>query len=70
MKQRRILAGVVIILLAVITAVFFYPHHMIAPGALMPAHVELQQDCFACHAPLQAFRQSGASPATSPRRSG
>jgi len=53
MKPRLILAGVVSALLAVIATLFVYPHQMIAPGALMPAHAELQQNCFACHAPLQ-----------------
>lgn len=53
MKQRLILGGVVTGLLAVIATLFLYPHQMIAPGALMPAHAKLEQNCFACHAPLQ-----------------
>lgn len=53
MKQRLLLGGVVGVLLAVIAALFLYPHQMIAPGALMPAHAKLEQDCFTCHAPLQ-----------------
>jgi len=31
---------------------FAYPHLMLAPGALRPAHAALATDCFACHAPL------------------
>jgi hypothetical protein len=53
MKQRLILGGVVGFLLAVTASVFLYPHQMIAPGALIPAHAQLEQNCFACHAPLQ-----------------
>lgn len=53
MKQRLILGGVVCVLLVVIAMLFLYPHQMIAPGALMPAHAKLEQNCFACHAPLQ-----------------
>lgn len=53
MKQRLILGGVVAVLLAIIATLFLYPHQMIAPGALMPAHAKLEQDCFACHTPLQ-----------------
>jgi ribosomal protein L34E len=53
MKRRLILGGVLNVLLAVIATLFLYPHQMIAPGALMPSHAKLEQNCFACHAPLQ-----------------
>lgn len=53
MKRRVILGGVASVLLAVIAMLFLYPHQMIAPGTLMPAHAGLEQNCFACHAPLQ-----------------
>ena len=53
MKHRKLLAGVIIVLAALIALLFVYPHQMIAPGALIPAHSQLQQDCFACHAPLR-----------------
>ncbi|MFT3930476.1 MAG: cytochrome c3 family protein [Spongiibacteraceae bacterium] len=33
--------------------IFVYPHLMIAPGNLIPAHQQLNNDCFACHAPLR-----------------
>lgn len=45
-------------LAGVITLAFVYPHQMVGPGKLMPAHKALENDCFACHAPFQ-----GASPA-------
>lgn len=32
--------------------VFIFPHLMIAPGSLMPAHSRINTDCFACHDPL------------------
>jgi hypothetical protein len=37
--------------LAVVLA-FVYPHLMLSPGPLLPAHRALASDCFACHAPL------------------
>jgi hypothetical protein len=53
MKRPRLLAGVATALVVLIVMLFIYPHQMIAPGALMPAHSELEQNCFACHAPLR-----------------
>lgn len=50
---RALLAGIAIALVVLLALLFIYPHQMIAPGALIPAHAELQQDCFACHAPLR-----------------
>jgi len=32
---------------------FRYPHLMVAPGPLIPAHASLETNCFACHAPLR-----------------
>ena len=31
---------------------FVYPHLMVGPGKLIPGHGKLEEDCFACHAPL------------------
>jgi hypothetical protein len=45
-------------LAALVVLVFVYPHQMVAPGPLMPAHAELETDCFACHVPMR-----GAAPA-------
>lgn len=39
-----------LVVLAVLT--FAYPHLMVGPGKLIPGHVKLETDCFACHAPL------------------
>ena len=44
-------------LAGVIALAFVYPHQMVGPGKLIPAHRNLEGDCFACHAPFQ-----GASP--------
>ncbi|MCB5425779.1 cytochrome c3 family protein [Altererythrobacter sp. CC-YST694] len=54
---RALLAGIAVALMVLLALLFIYPHQMIAPGPLIPAHAELEQDCFACHAPLR-----GASP--------
>jgi hypothetical protein len=39
-------------LIALAVLSFVYPHLMIGPGKLIPAHKELNTDCFACHAPF------------------
>lgn len=53
MKGRGMLAGTAAALAVLLVLVFVFPRRMIAPGALMPAHTQLQDDCFACHAPLR-----------------
>ena len=40
-------------LVAIIALAFVWPQPMLAPGAVMPAHKAIAQDCFACHTPLQ-----------------
>jgi len=51
-QQRPWLRWVIALNLAALVALaFVYPHLMVAPGALLPAHAELATDCFACHAP-------------------
>jgi len=57
MKTRWLIAIIVANLSAVAALVFIYPHLMVAPGALIPAHTALATDCFACHAPFR-----GAAP--------
>lgn len=37
----------------VVLLCFVWPQAMLAPGRVHPAHAEIAQDCFACHAPLQ-----------------
>lgn len=50
---RALLAAIALTLAIIVVLLFIYPHQMIAPGALKPAHAALEQDCFACHAPLR-----------------
>jgi hypothetical protein len=38
-------------LLVVLALALAFPHLMLSPGALAPAHASLARDCFACHAP-------------------
>lgn len=52
MKRGWVLAVIIANLLGLAVLVFVYPHLMIAPGPLKPAHAALATDCFACHAPL------------------
>jgi len=52
--MRRWVLGIVAVnLLGLVALVFAYPHLMVSPGALVPAHAEITTDCFACHAPLR-----------------
>lgn len=45
------------VLAAIVAMIFVFPHQMVSPGDLQPAHAGLQQDCFACHTPFR-----GAAP--------
>ncbi len=56
MKRPWILIIVAANLIGIVALAFLYPHLMVSPGPLMPAHATLATDCFACHAPF-----SGAS---------
>lgn len=38
-------------LIVIAILVFVYPHLMVGPGKLTPGHIQLESDCFACHAP-------------------
>jgi len=40
-------------LIGLTALVFHYPHFMLAPGPLAPAHASLEEKCFSCHAPLR-----------------
>ena len=53
MKGRWILAIIAANLVVLVGLAFAYPHLMVSPGALVPAHAALATDCFACHAPLR-----------------
>lgn len=39
-------------LIAIAVLVFVYPNLMVGAGKLIPEHMHLETDCFACHAPL------------------
>ena len=53
MKGRWILAIIAANLVVLAGLAFAYPHLMVSPGALAPAHAALATDCFACHTPLR-----------------
>jgi hypothetical protein len=57
MKQPWIWLVVVANLVGLIALAFVYPSAMVSPGALVPAHAELEDKCGSCHAPFR-----GASP--------
>jgi hypothetical protein len=52
-KRRWLLALIGLNVTGLIALAFAYPHLMVSPGALVPAHAGLTTDCFACHAPLR-----------------
>lgn len=53
MKRGWLLALITLNLAGLVALVFVYPHLMVSPGAVVPAHAEINTDCFACHAPLR-----------------
>lgn len=53
MTPRWIWIGVGLALAAIVALAFLYPHQMVSPGDLQPAHAGLQQNCFACHSPFR-----------------
>jgi hypothetical protein len=53
MKRRWVLLIIAANLVVLTVLVFLYPHFMAAPGPLIPAHANLEANCFACHAPLR-----------------
>lgn len=42
-----------VLLVIAIAAAFSFPHEMVSPGNLIPAHAGLQDNCFACHMPFR-----------------
>lgn len=46
-------AAIGTLLAAVIASAFLWPHDMVSPGNLRPAHAALEKDCFACHVPFR-----------------
>ena len=53
MKRGWLLALITLNLAGLVALVFVYPHLMVSPGAVVPAHAEINTDCFACHALLR-----------------
>ncbi len=51
--KRSVWIAVSLILMAILALTFAKPHQMISPGNLISDHAAIQDDCFACHAPLQ-----------------
>lgn len=51
--KRSLWIAISLGLAAIICLSFIWPHQMVSPGNLIPAHTALQNDCFACHAPLR-----------------
>ena len=51
--KRSVWIAIWLLLAAVIALCFVRPHQMVSPGNLITAHSHLQQNCFACHAPLR-----------------
>ncbi len=50
---RAVWLTVSLVLAAIVALSIVHPHPMLSPGNLIPAHAALQDDCFACHAPLR-----------------
>lgn len=53
MTRRWLWIATGLFLVAVIAATFSWPHEMVSPGDLRPAHAALEGDCFACHVPFR-----------------
>ncbi|TNE34404.1 MAG: class III cytochrome C family protein [Alphaproteobacteria bacterium] len=51
--KRWLLIAVSIALAAIVGLAFVFPHEMVSPGDLIPAHAALKEDCFACHTPFR-----------------
>jgi hypothetical protein len=49
--KRWLLALISATLLVLLALALVDPQRMLSPGSLMRGHAELEQDCFACHAP-------------------
>lgn len=51
--KRAIWIALTLLLAAILYFSVTRPHDMVSSGDLIPAHAELQGDCFACHAPFR-----------------
>jgi len=52
MKNSIVTTIILINLAALLVLAIFEPHLMVQPGKLIDAHLELTEDCFACHSPF------------------
>jgi hypothetical protein len=52
MKYKKLLLVVTLNLVVLVALAVIWPHLMISPGKPIPAHREIADDCFACHAPF------------------
>ncbi len=52
MKRSWVLSVIAINLVVLIILVFVFPHLMVSPGPVIPAHADIATDCFACHKAL------------------
>lgn len=55
--MNRTLAVFLGTLAAAAAAAIAFPGAALRPGALLPGHADLREDCLACHAPLQGARR-------------
>jgi hypothetical protein len=53
MTRRWVLVLIALNMCGLIGLAFVYPHMMVAPGPLVPAHARITNNCFACHAPFR-----------------
>ncbi len=53
MKRSWVLSIIAVNLIVLIALVFVFPHLMISPGPVIPAHADIATDCFACHSALR-----------------
>ncbi len=53
MKQSWVWSLLAANLIGLIALTFVYPSAMVSPGALVPAHAQLANDCLSCHAPFR-----------------
>lgn len=53
MMRRWGLMLIAVNLCGLIALAFVWPHLMVAPGPLIPAHAGITRDCFACHVPFK-----------------
>ena len=53
MKRRSVLLIIAATLIGLTVLVFLYPHLMVSPGPVIPAHANIEASCFSCHSPFR-----------------